>query len=426
MWRAGGLTLIAIVSWALGVLPHGVIAAGYLLAIVALGVGAPDDVLAGLRSSVFWLVAAGITIGFAIGHTGLGERIARKSVALVGDSYIGLLSGVAAAGALLAFVVPSSMGRVLTLIPIVVAIAARCGFDAGSRGRAGLIIAAAAACFMPAGAVLTALMPNVLLAGAAEANYALDIAYGRYLALHFPVMGLLRTAAIVLVAAVLFSDMPRQRTARVEQKAVTEAERFLGSVLLLTLGLWITDAWHSIAPGWVAAGAALTLFAGGRSTIPLGALVRRFDFGALFYVLAVVGMGRVVVDSGIAAHAGEWLARVLPLGSGGPARDVYVLSCLAAATGLFVTNPAVPAVLSPLAAQFSQASGLSLETVLMTQALGFSNIILPYQASPVLVAMIMTGTSVRACARFTLVMTLVSFAILLPLQIGWWSLLGLF
>lgn len=425
LWRAGGLTLIAIACWALGVLPHGLVAAGYLVLVVALGVGTTGDVLAGARSSVFWLVAAGITIGFAIGHTGLGERIARKSIARLGGSYLGVLTGVAAAGALLAFVVPSSMGRVLTLIPIVVAIAQACGFAAGSRGRAGLVIVAATACFLPAGAILTALMPSMLLAGAAEANYGLDIEYGRYLALNYPVMGLLRTAAIVLVAAALFRDSPRAPAAMAEQKPMTEAERFLGSVLLLTLALWVFDAWHGIAPGWVAVGAVLTLAAGGKATLPGAALARRFDYGALLYVLAVIAMGRVVVDSGWAALAGAWLAEVLPLGTVNRVADVYVLSGLAAVTGLLVTNPAVPAVLSPLAAQFTQASGLSLEAVLMTQVFGFSNVILPYQASPVLVAMIMTQTSVRACARFTLAMTLVSFVVLLPLEIAWWALLGL-
>ena len=428
MWRAAGLTLITIAAWALGVLPHGAIAAGYLALAIAFGVGTFDDVLAGLRSSVFWLVAAGMLIGFAIAHTGLGERVARRSVALVGGSYVGILAGVATAGALLAFIVPSSMGRVLTLVPIAVAIADRCGLDPRSDGRAGLVIVAATACFLPAGAVLTGLMPNVLLASAADANYGLDIAYARYLWLHFPVMGLLRTCAIVLVATMMFRPASIAPTALEDARGsarASGAERFLGGLLIVTLALWVSDGWHGIAPGWVAVAAACVLLLGGRRVVPLAALVRRFDFGALLYVLAVVAMGRIIVESGLATHAGDWLVSVLPLGANS-AQDIYVLSCLSAVIGLLVTNPVVPAVLSPLAGPFASASGLSVEAVLMTQAVGFSNVVLPYQASPVLVAMLMSGTPVVACARFTLALTLVSFVVLLPLEIMWWRLLGLF
>ena len=45
------------------------------------------------------------------------------------------------------------------------------------------------------------------------------------------------------------------------------------------------------------------------------------------------------------------------------------------------------ALFTPLAQSFATASGLSLFTVLMIQGIGFATPVLPYQASPIVVAM---------------------------------------
>ena len=47
------------------------------------------------------------------------------------------------------------------------------------------------------------------------------------------------------------------------------------------------------------------------------------------------------------------------------------------------------ALFAPLAQSFATASGLSLFTVLMIQGIGFATPVLPYQASPIVAAMVM-------------------------------------
>ena len=101
------------------------------------------------------------------------------------------------------------------------------------------------------------------------------------------------------------------------------------------------------------------------------------------------------------------------------------LSASSALMGMITTNPAVPAVLSPLAGDLAELTRLPVETVLYTQVFGFTNVVLPYQASPILVAMGLSGVGIGEGSRFTLAVTALSLAILLPLEFLWWQWLGL-
>src|SRR3546814_8786458 len=70
---------------------------------------------------------------------GLGESLARMLVARIGRSYLTVLAGLALGCIGLSFLMPSVMGRVLLLVPIVVALSDSLGYAEGSRGRAGIV-----------------------------------------------------------------------------------------------------------------------------------------------------------------------------------------------------------------------------------------------------------------------------------------------
>ncbi|MEI7611037.1 MAG: SLC13 family permease, partial [Rhodospirillaceae bacterium] len=88
------------------------------------------------------------------------------------------------------------------------------------------------------------------------------------------------------------------------------------------------------------------------------------------------------------------------------------------------TLPGVPAVLTPLAAQMSQASGLPLDSVLMSQVLGFSNPLLPYESAPLVVAMQLGGERLGSAQKLCLILAAATLIGLLPLNYLWWHLLG--
>ena len=65
-------------------------------------------------------------------------------------------------------------------------------------------------------------------------------------------------------------------------------------------------------------------------------------------------------------------------------------------------------------------------TVLMTQVIGFSNIILPYHVPPVVVGLHLGRVGAGDAARLTLSLAAVSILILMPVNYLWWSYLGVF
>ena len=96
------------------------------------------------------------------------------------------------------------------------------------------------------------------------------------------------------------------------------------------------------------------------------------------------------------------------------------------ALGLFTTNPSQPALLAPLAGQLAQATGWRIEAALMTMVIGFSLMILPYQAPPVMVGMQVAGVTLRQILRLTLPLAAVCIFVLMPLDFLWWRWLGYF
>src|SRR3546814_7285151 len=89
----------------------------------------------GFASPAFWLVFGGLVIGAAVDRTGLGQRIARALVGRFRGGYLSTVTGVVTVCLALGFLMPSTMSRVILLLPIVLALAERLGYPDGSRGR---------------------------------------------------------------------------------------------------------------------------------------------------------------------------------------------------------------------------------------------------------------------------------------------------
>ena len=327
---------------------------------------------------------------------------------------------------LLAFLMPATVSRVLLLLPIYAAMAQRAGLAPGSQGYTGMALAAIIVSFQCGVTVLPANAPNLVLAGAAETLYNKPIIYADYLLLHFPILGCVKAAIIIALICRLFPAVTTVPDAHEAPTPMSPEERRLTVILAGALVLWATDFLHGIRPGWIALGAAIFTLMPRVGAIPTSAFPERIKLGSFFYVGAVLGFGALMQDSGVGQVLGGAMLGALHITPGNDFLNFVKLTTLATVTGLITTNPSQPALLAPLAAQMAEATGWRIEAALMTMAVGFSLMILPYQAPPVMVGMQIAGVTLRQILRLTLPLAAICIFVLMPLIIcggGYWVIL---
>ena len=425
MGLTAAVVLITLALWSTALVPPFLTALIFFAAILIPELAAPDLVFAGFGSAAVWLIISGFVIGAAITGSGLGERLAGWLAPMAGGSQMRLVAVMTLAAMLLGFVMPSSVGRAVVLIPVGMALAGQMGLAPGSNGRIGLAVALTLACNMPSFAILPSNIPNMILAGAAEGQHGVTFGYLSYLVLHYPVLGVVKSAVTVALVVWLF---PAQITAGHPEpttaKPFTSAEKRVALILLATLALWMTDQIHGIGPAWISIATAVLLMLPGIGVVAPKQFNSSVDFGMVLFVAAALALGAVVNTSGLGALLGGKLQAALPLAPEADFTNFMSLSGMAGLMGLVTTNPGVPTVLTPMAPDLAAATEFSLEAVLMTQVVGFATVIFPYQVGPLVLAMQLSGEKLGHVLRVTIPLGLITFLVLMPLDWLWWRLLG--
>lgn len=424
--KALALVLAAIAAWATGIVPGHVTAIAFFAVAMLAGVAPAAVVFSGFTSTAFWLIFGGLVLGLAIRNTGFGEVVAHRLARLFGQSYSGTVAGLLLLGVGLSFVMPSSLGRAALLIPIALAVADRLGFSEGTRGRMGIVVATAFGTHVPSFAILPANVPNVVLAANAASLFGVQLSFGHYLLLHFPILGALKALVILGLVLILFPDraVPSAEAGPVPPRPLTRDQRRLGMLLLASMVLMCTDDLHHLSPAWISLGAAVLCLLPPLALVPMAAVDKELNHGALLHVAGLIGLGAVVSASGLGGLVAHRLIEWLPLAAGEAARNFTVLSGLSMVVGLLTTLPGTPAVLTPLAGDLAAASGLPPEAVLMLQVVGFSTVLAPYQSPPLVVSLHLAKQPVAPLLKFWAALLLLTALVLLPLDYLWWRLLG--
>jgi anion transporter len=425
MMHAAALVVFTVGLWAAGSLPEHIVGLLFFMLAMALAVAPAQVVFSGFASATLWLVLGGLIMAEAANRSGLAERLAGALFDRYAKSYTQLVIAVVIASVVLCFLVPATVGRVLLLLPIVIALAHRVGFEPDSPGYNGLTIACIAVTYQCGTTVLPANAPNLVLAGSAEALYGIQIRYAEYLWVQFPVLGALKSAAIAGFVLWLFPDRTRRAPQAVVRMPLTPAQQRMAVILAAALVFWATDFLHGIKSGWIALAAGIACLLPRVGVMPVTAF-HEVRVGPYFYVGATLGLGLVIQQTGLSAGLGTLLQGALPLAPGADFANFMMLSVLATFAGLFTTNPAQPAVLAPLAETFAQATGWPLKTALMVIGVGFTTFLLPYQVPPAMVGMQLGSLRLKPILRLALPVAAFSLLVMLPLQYGWWRAIGFF
>jgi len=424
--QAAILVVFAMSAWAFELFPEPSVTLLFFLLAMLFHVAKPGIIFAGFQSTAWWLIFGGSITAAAVHTTGLGLRLARLLFGRIAPTYHAAVAAVAVAAVALAFVMPSTIGRVLLLSPIVTAFADRLGLKPGRPGRDGLIVTMAAASYMPPTTILPANVPNTILLGAAESLYGVKLTYGPYLLLHFPVLGVLKTVLLVALVCRIFPERgPRRAAPRAAEAPMSRDEKLLAVVLAASLLLFATDFLHEISPAWISLAAGVFCLLPGARLVSPKTFSERVSIIPLIYIAGILGVASLVADGGLGALLSRFLLHLANLAPGHVTANLAILAAIDAALGFVTTVTSLPAVLTPLAGDFAAASELPLCTVLMLEVVAFSIVFLPYQSPPMMIALHLGGVGLKGVTRFCLALAAATIAVLLPLDYLWWRLLGL-
>jgi di/tricarboxylate transporter len=419
------LTLFTVAMWATGALPDFVAALVFFLGAAVFAIAPSGVVFSGFTSSAWWLVFSGLIIGAAADVSGLGQWVARHAFRHAGIGYAGLIAAILVGCVLLAFIVPSSVGRMAIAIPAVSAVAREAGHAPGSNGHDGAMLAVVFGSFLLAFGIMPANLINILVTGSAETLLDVHVSYGEYLLLQFPVGTLLKGAVMAVLLIWLFRPADGTRAVRAAGPGPLSREgRFLLIVVLATLVAWSLDFLHGVQAGWVALAAALICLLPGVGMVSTKLMAEKVSVGTLLFAGSVLGIGPVLLDSGASALLSQLVADNLPMSQMTPGIAFLAMAYSAAVTALAANVAGAVAVVTPLAGEFATATGLPLKAAALAQVNGFSAPFFPYEALPLMVGLAMTGVAPARALRFAVPLAVISLLLLTPLNLVWWRLLG--
>lgn len=111
-----GILIFCVALWATSYVPEFWPAIALFAFVTVANIAPGSVVLSGFESSTFWLLFSGMVFGAAIKFTGLNQKAAGLLIQTLGKRYRSVIIRTTFFGLLLAFLIPSGIGRVVLLI----------------------------------------------------------------------------------------------------------------------------------------------------------------------------------------------------------------------------------------------------------------------------------------------------------------------
>lgn len=425
-----GILIFCAALWATSYVPEFWPAIALFAFITVTQIAPGNIVLSGFESSTFWLLFSGMVFGAAIKFTGLNQKAAGLLIQILGASYRSVITRTAFFGVLLGFLIPSGIGRVVLLIPIVIAIADQLGYEEESKGRYGMLLAASFGTFLPSFAILPANAPNMLLSGISEALYDNPLSYWDYLLLHFPVLGFTKTIVLIAVVLWLFpaqdpSHQVKPVNAHPQDSCFSRKEKQLLLILVLCFVAWLTDSLHHVSPGWIGLIACAVCLWPNSGLTSEHCLSKDINYGPLFFAAGIIGLGATIAYTGLGETMVNALTQVAPFVEGEHALNLALITCISILVGLVANLAGIPAIITPLAADLADITGLSSHAIVMSEVMAFSSVFLPYQAPPLITAIALSKLPLAAVSKVCIILFVITVLGLLPLNFLWWQINGM-
>jgi anion transporter len=292
----------AAILWATTSISADYVALGSMLLLVLLGGSPQEQLFNALASDVIWLMIGAFVLGGAVQKTGLATRLTQLVVTrsqTVGGVFW-LLTTVLIP---LTFLIPSTSGRAAVAIPVFSSIA-----EAASDRR----IVRALAILMPTVILVSTIVALVGAGSHLIANDLLSqiaqtqISFSQWALYGLP-FGVAASYISCWVVMWLFldqslSDRPLHLP-QARQKPLSLAEWKTLIVVVLMVGLWLTESWHGLEIATVAVLGALLLTVPGLGVLKWKEGLKSVSWNLIIFVGAALVLGHALIDSG----AAKWI-----------------------------------------------------------------------------------------------------------------------
>lgn len=421
---AFAIVLVTVALFASSILSTIWIAIAFFVLALPSGIISPITLLSGFWSNAAMLIFGGLIMGAAAERSGLGRYVARGLMQRFTGSYFMLLLGVMIGTSALSFIVPSTVGRLAIVMPIVLAIAKEAGYQPASNGYAGLVLTAVVGNFTTSFSILPANLVNVIILGAGEGLYGPQLKYADYLLLLAPVAGGLKAGTVIAMALLVFRAPPPAFPEITGPLPLSRAGRRLAAVLGITVLFWATDSWHGVKPGPVALLAALMCLL---PPVALVGLKESFDLpriAAVIGVPTILGMATLLTQSGAGGLIADAIKTWLPFEGHSPAYGFAAIAVLSSLVAIIATIVGAIAIITPLIGEVAGATGLSVKLGLIAEIIGLQAVFFHYEAMPVIVGISMAQLSAATAARFMIPLAILGLVVIVPAEVLWLKLLG--
>jgi anion transporter len=424
--------LFMIVSWMTQVLDHGI--AGILGCFLfwMFGIVKFETAFSGFGDTSAWFLFGAICFGLMGSKSGLARRLAYLIMRGIGYSYPRLLLGLIISNFLLTAVVPSGIARVVIMAAIAMGLVEAFGVGKGSNIARGMfiILVYQATIFDK---MLIAGASSITARGAIEKFGQVDVLWSQwflaYLPCDFIVMFVAWRLALWLYPPETASlpggaDFLRSELRKMGPWSAMEIKSAL--LMLLAIGLWVTDFLHHIPAPMIGLGIGLL------SIFPVvGVLdtkdIRTVNFLPIFFVAAAVSLSNVLVQTkGLDVITGAVFHWMEPHITGTSWVSTMVLYWSAFLYHIVIGNEiSMLATSIPILMTYARAHGINPLALGMIWTFGAGPKIFIYESAVLVVGYSYGYFSNRDMMKVGAILSVVTAIILLFLVPLYWPLIGI-
>ena len=422
--RVIAVAVLVIALWCTEVMPAALTSLILVVALVLTG-AVPDfgQALVGFADPVAYFLIGVLTIGLAVSHSGLAERVAHFFLRRSGGSAHSLFVQLLLAFPLMTLLLPSATTRTSILVHVYE--------EALQLGEVPKRHPLSRAIMMALNSI-NRLASTIILTGGISPIVAAaligGIDWSRWLLLmSVPYLALLAIGSLLIWLQYRNGfGMTLKLAPAAERRPLTGLER---RTLAITAGaslLWLTDSLHHLHPVAPALIAWILLLSPRIGVLSWSDFERRIGWGNFFVISSSLSLARALIDSGASDWIAGLIAGAVPQFSGQPVLVIVIL--MAASVPVRVLIPNITGFLAttiPIAMSIGTATGVNpVVCGLAVMIAGDAVLYYPAQSASSLAVYERGYLTAPEIFRFGVYMTLVAFAVVVLVALPYWSAVG--